>query len=132
MKSATIFQIDTPGWVEVVTPYDQDYLDDMKILIAYENRIWVPETKSWRIRISELSSLKRLLMEHGFSVSEEKLPETPISGNMFTYLFNIIPDEYVNTVYHALAQALHPDHGGTNKQMQQINAAYEARAKKGG
>jgi hypothetical protein len=131
MKTATIFTSTTPGWLEVVTPYDPEYLDDMKLFIPYENRRWVPETKSWRIRANEGKYLKQILTKHHYHIIEDDT-HWDIGSNLFDYLFEGIPDEYVNKVYYALANALHPDHGGSTKQMQDLNAAYENRQDKKG
>lgn len=137
MKIATIFNTPDTSWIELVTPYDVDFVDDLKMFIDKHNRKWVPETTSWRVRISEKKFLTRLLTDHGFAVHEQHIDyqvkgSVTGSSNLFEQVLNMIPDEYVNKVYYALAQAVHPDHGGTSEQMKQLNIAYEKRSKNGG
>ena len=135
MKVATIFNTQDSSWVELVTPYDPDYLEDMKSSILPHNRKWVPDTKSWRIRVNKVDVLRQVLRRHGFYVDEESINLQPTGsqggGNLFEQVLTMIPDEYVNKVYYALAQAVHPDHGGTSEQMKQLNMAYDARTKNG-
>jgi hypothetical protein len=65
---------------------------------------------------------------HEYTVLEEEIEFSPSpDANLFRMVFNLIPDEYVPGVYRALAQAVHPDHGGTNEQMRDLNLAYEER-----
>ncbi len=129
MKTATVFKSYVPGWYEVVTPYDVDFIDDLKFFIKPDDRTWLPVDKLWRIRATELGVLKTLLVNHNFNV--EVVDEVQSSGNnLFAQVFDIIPAEYINKVYHALAQAIHPDHGGSVKQMTDLNNAYEHRAQK--
>lgn len=134
MKTATIFNTPDTSWVELVTPYDEDFIEDLKMFIPTQNRKWVPDTTSWRVRVTEKTFLKKLLNDHGFVVYEEHLDLQPggsqKGGNLFEQVLAMIPDQYVNKVYYALAQAVHPDHGGTSDQMKQLNMAYEARSKK--
>jgi hypothetical protein len=134
MKIATIFNTPDTSWIELVTPYDEDFIDDLKMFIDKHNRKWVPDTTSWRVRISEKKFLTRLLNDHGFAVREEHLEYKTtgsVDGNLFEQVLTMIPDDYVNKVYYALAQAVHPDHGGTSEQMKQLNNAYEKRSKNG-
>lgn len=129
MKIATIFHTHVAGWVEVVTTYDSDYIEALKIHINVEDRKWVPETKSWQIRANRLEALRRLLLDYDFVISEEQF-NTSAGANIFREVFNMIPAEYRSRVYFALAQALHPDHGGTNEQMVELNAAHDEVSRK--
>ncbi len=127
-KNATLFNRPNTSWFELVSTYDEEFIDDLKSFVAYENRKWVPETKSWRIRVSERNFILRLLKMHEYTVLEEEIEFSPSpDANLFRMVFNLIPDEYVPGVYRALAQAVHPDHGGTNEQMRDLNLAYEER-----
>jgi hypothetical protein len=135
MKIATIFNTPDTSWVELVTPYDPDFIDDLKQFISRENRKWVPDTTSWRVRVTEVKFLKKLLNDHGFVCTEQRIDVQPgwsqKGGNLFAQVLDMVPDEHVNKVYYALAQAVHPDHGGTSDQMKQLNMAYESRTKNG-
>jgi hypothetical protein len=115
--------------MEVVTPYDPDYIEDLKSEIGSENREWDPDIKCWRIRITELKTVKRLLTQNGMPFTEENISPMKTGGNVFKQVLEVIPDDYVTKVYFALAQAVHPDHGGTENQMKELNAAYELRNK---
>ncbi len=130
MRQATIFQTKSSTWVDLVTPYDAKFIDNLKLFIPYHNRRWDPEMRSWKIRVTEMEMLMRLLKQHLFTVVVEETEEAAVNigDNIFRLLFESIPDEYVNKVYHALAHALHPDHGGTNQQMKLLNSAYEDRS----
>lgn len=129
MKTATIFKSYVPGWYEVVTPYDAEFIDDLKFFIKPDDRTWLPVDKMWRVRQSSVDVLKTLLVNHHFNIEVVDDIQAP-GNNLFTQVFDMIPPEYLNKVYHALAQAIHPDHGGSDKQMTDLNAAYEYRTQK--
>jgi len=123
---AAINRSDTKGWVDVVSPYNADYIEDLKTVIQPSHRKWDPNQKVWRVSEIYLEELVGLLKMHFDEVTTNltEADTAAIDVNIFNEVFNIIPKEYRDKTYFALCQALHPDHGGNEEQMKLLNKAY--------
>ena len=126
---AQITKAARPGFVAVITPYNPDFVDNLKITIPHPHRIWDGVDKHWLISESYVGELVKLLniyyTEITTDIGTEEQPTTP--QNLFKSVFELLPDDYLAKVYMALAQAVHPDHGGTTEMMTQLNQAYQER-----
>ncbi len=123
-RKAAILKSDTKGWVEVVSSWSADFVDDIKASIAPSYRSWDPVAKRWKINEIVLENLIACLKRHFDEVSTDLVESEPISANPFEQMFTVIPKDCAVKIYRILAFALHPDHGGNNELMTQLNEAY--------
>ncbi len=126
---ATIMQSSRKGWYDISTPFNADFVDKLKALIPGNARTWNKESKMWSVIETHLEDAVNLLKlyyaEVITTIGQEKEQDT---GNMFARVFEAmkgLPKENVDKTYKALATALHPDHGGSNELMMQLNQAYQ-------
>src|SRR5215218_6922978 len=104
-------------------PYDQDFLEDLKQMIPYQYRKWVPETKAWLVGCcrAELVSICRAHYDRVIIHDENVEAHT---SNWAAAMFAELPSHLHHPVYRALARVLHPDKGGDLDSMQALAAAY--------
>ena len=124
---ATILKSSTPGWIDIVTPYNKEFVETIKTDIEWSKRKWNPDSKRWSVDETYLEELVGMLKLY-FDEIETDLLTTESDSNLFKQVFDILkgmPNGNMDKVYHALAQALHPDHGGSNEQMTLLNQAYQ-------
>ena len=123
---AAINRSDTKGWVDVVSPYNADYIEDLKTVIQPSHRKWDPNQKVWRVSEIYLEELVGLLKMHFDEVTTNLTePEQPAVDNIFKPVFSALKGDDMDKVYRALAFALHPDRGGSAEQMSKLNQAYQ-------
>jgi len=130
---ASITKSDIKGWVNITTPWNEAFLEDMKKNIQPSSRQWDPTLKVWKINDMFLEDMIILLKLYFSDVvvdlEEDKPTVAPIT-NLFVEVLKIVPDTYVQRVYEALRFAVHPDHGGTDAQFKELDVAYKERTKK--
>ncbi|WP_188193434.1 hypothetical protein [Nonomuraea sp. SYSU D8015] len=91
---------------------------EAKELIKTYTRNWVPSEKAWLIcGVANLLGLVDLLQSEGYKVFVQNPP------NPFHGLFLYLPPSLHDKVYRALSKVLHPDLGGTDKLMKDLNVA---------
>ena len=132
---ASIEKSGVAGWFIVKTPWNENFLTDMKANIQQSSRQWDPVLKVWKISDMFLEDIIILLKLHFDDVVvdlEEEAPAIAVTTkpiNVFDEVFRMIPDDQVERIYKALAFAVHPDHGGNTAQMTALNVSYQARKK---
>lgn len=121
---AAILKGNQAGWLTIITPYNANFVDELKSTIQPSHRQWDPSAKAWRVNEIYLEELVPMLQRY-FDEIETDLTTEPSSNNLFVEVFKIVNGQYRDKVYYALAQALHPDHGGSQELMTKLNAAYQ-------
>jgi intergrase/recombinase len=119
------------GWVDVVSPYKKDYVEDLKTVIQPSHRKWDPVKLVWHVNEMFLEELVGLLKMHFDEVITDLAEEEKTVDNIFKPVFEALKNDKdsCDKVYRALAFALHPDHGGTTEQMTKLNQAHDAAVK---
>lgn len=124
MAKCGIYRSLRAGWFKVVPSfYNADFIDDLKMVIPVSQRYYDRNEGCWFVHELHLEELVTLCNEYFDSVENDLIPKNE-SGNLWESVFAVIPSEYRSKVYMALAQAIHPDHGGSNEQMALLNQAY--------
>ena len=126
MSTASLLKSDIKGFVQMLTPYNKEFVEVFKITIPYPHRKWDPEKKIWLVAETMLEQPVELMKVYFDDISTNLLTEEP-SSNIWETVFASIPNDYIDVVYRALCQAVHPDHGGTEEQMKMLNSAYQSR-----
>ncbi len=132
-REAVIGLSSREGWVRVSTPYDEKLVLDLKNYIEPGSRKWDPDTKYWEVKETCLGILITILKKHfGDNITQNITSNDKDSGkeneNPFLVVFEILkkmPNSNIDKIYNALALALHPDRGGNNKLMIELNKAYD-------
>ena len=114
-----------PSWLEVATPYRYQFVDELKSEIQTPHRKWNPDTKMWLVHESWVEELVKICARYFDEVISDLVDDDSSNGNLFDQVFTVVDGQYRDKVYFALAQALHPDHGGSLEIMKKLNEAYE-------
>lgn len=113
--------------------YSPAMVEAIKRDIPGTDRLWKPEVKEWWFKSSVEPIMLRLAERHcGGVVHVEKasdlapeLPAETVDAYRTLYLQPGAPDDLVKAAYRCLSKRHHPDAGGTTREMQRVNAAYE-------
>ena len=93
----------------------------MEITREGRHRRWEPERKAWLIDVGSWPLAERVFQEFGMLEGVF----TPDVAWRTLYLLPDAPASVVDAAFKALAKVHHPDHGGNEKRMRDINLAYE-------
>ena len=127
-KKASILKASRDGWVKVITPYDVRFVTDIKYVIPFGEREWNPADKCWLVRDNYLEEIIILLQKYYDEITTDLIEakNSPADGPYATmFLLPEAPVELVKSAYRLLSMVHHPDHGGTDEQMDRLNNAYE-------
>ena len=116
------------GWVELVTPFNELFVAELKSSIQPPHRKWDPEAKVWHVNEIYLDKVVPMLKKYFDEVITDLLQKEPVSSNLFNPIFDVLktmPNGIMVKIYRSLAFALHPDKGGNNELMAKLNEAYE-------
>lgn len=125
---AAILRGNQEGWLTLVTPYNADFVDELKSTIQPSHRRWDPVSKTWSINEIFLEELIPMLQRYYDSVETDLTAESTVPENFFGPVFDALknlPNGGMDKVYKSLAQACHPDHGGSDELMSKLNQAYQ-------
>lgn len=109
----------------MLTPYNQDFVEMFKTVIPYPHRKWNPEKKQWLVAETMLQETVELMKLYFDDITQALVSDEP--ANVWEIALEHIPNEYLDRVYMALANGLHPDHGGNAEEMKKLNIAYGSR-----
>lgn len=119
------------GWYDISTPYNKEFIDNLKLMVNPSMRRWNPTTKLWSVHSLALPDTVDLLKvyfdEVISAVGQSQTQQQSVSVDIFGQLFKTLkslPNGNMTKVYSSLAVAVHPDHGGSNELMTQLNKAY--------
>ncbi len=114
--------------------YHTDLIDALKVGVAKRLRRWDPEEEAWVVS-GEFEIFERILHRWGFQPCAECLtqflrPPPPPPGAQRTDLDVLFlkpgaPPSLIDAAYRSLSKIYHPDLGGSNEKMKELNLAYE-------
>lgn len=115
-------------WVAFDTPYDAEWISQLKNTIPPRGRVWDKIERRWEIA-PQYSAFVRNLCEHTFGPASDAAFFTPAAAPSRgpyadLWLLPGAPLEVVKAAYRALTRIHHPDRGGSTADMQRINQAY--------
>ena len=113
------------------TPYNQTFVEALKLAIPAPYREWSPEKKAWYIHQEYDETLVDLVESRGGRVSDKRPPvatTASIPGPLqeACTLLCVTPDAPISVAeaaLKALARRHHPDVGGDTEMMQRLNNA---------
>lgn len=133
---AQILESTTKGWYDISTPYVAEFVVNLKVIINPSMRRWNPLTKLWSVHEAALPDLIDLLKvyfdEVVTNIGQKKKPELSSGVDMFDQLFKELrkmPNSNIDKIYAQISMAVHPDKGGSEILMKQLNQAYQTAKK---
>jgi hypothetical protein len=126
--------LDPDGRIALESPYDAQFVEDLKSVIMRGAREWVPERRRWLISALYTEELLRLLGQVGADVRDDRPPAAAVVApppmpprlrHAFDTLFLAYnaPLYVAEVVYKNLAKLYHPDTGGTPEHFHAIHDA---------
>jgi hypothetical protein len=133
---------DHPGWYRLVCRYDPWMQENLKASIGLGNYKYDPKLKLWYVREPYRKTTVDLLTSHGYTVSfegkeenkkEQKSGPKNVSSekkdNPWSVIFGRLPDtnhgqELRVKLYREVTKILHPDKGGHEELMKELNEAW--------
>lgn len=141
--------IDRGQHLDIYTPYNREFVAELKEVIPWRGRSWLDEERAWRIHKDYQSRLMDLLHEYFSHVelidprtTAHQPPPSPQPQRSHTpnqcrdgvisaypdhaalWVIPGAPHTVMNAAYRVLSRACHPDCGGTHEAMVRPNAAY--------
>lgn len=118
------------GWVRFRVAWHPDWVDTVKAIPSHK-RLWVPEEKVWVVHADYADALIATtwrIFPPGEYGQEKQEPKAKHAGKLdpwkALHLRKSAPPALIDAAYRCMAKLAHPDHGGTNDQMRELNAAY--------
>lgn len=141
------------GEVSLETPYNRNFVEDLKAVVDWKMRKWDPDHKVWIVRSAIFNRVHELLDDHypyedlyvspdaqkeiqkGYKQSVDYFqdgylpPGISAGGSTGPYATLFVadnaPDCVVTAAHKALARMHHPDVGGDRDAMAAVNAAMD-------
>jgi hypothetical protein len=115
------------------TPYERGYVDELKKELPAGARQWSEHRRAWWIDDVYLDEALEVAERYFVLYLVDDSSDDPVSpvyvpdsdGWTTLWLKPGAPPEVVKAAYRALARLNHPDAGGDEEMMKEINAAYE-------
>lgn len=158
-KTARVEKAQALNGIYLYTPYDPNFVDQLKSIVPHELRLWENDLKRWYVfelwaeQAVELArrywpnlidnrarqEQERRDNDAGFRRQQERargqwnasVNVSPSSDHAALCVTSDAPPEVIKAAYKALAILYHPDTGGSVTKMQSVNDAY-TRLKKAG
>ena len=120
------------GEVDLRFPFNARLVELLKSEIPARFRSYDPGAKTWTVKTAYASRAVDLLLDHFPDARIERPgtrpepapPLTPARPFAVLHLLPTAPPELIDAAYRCLARLWHPDAGGNNDVMQEINGAY--------
>lgn len=127
-RIATVKYIPGGLMLEVEAPYDKQLVETLTTSIPPIARIWNNVQKQWYIRKDQFDKLTHILDQYCDETLLLNFPKQEVASDNWTrlYLLEGAPIEVIQATYRALAKKHHPDAGGDQELMKEINLAYKA------
>jgi len=130
-QGATIWMSEDK-WVIVRTPFDRDFVDELKRKIPPAYRRWNPPDKTWKVDPSKDEVIIEIVTKYFGepTVIENKeqvvVAALPPGDDPYSALLKLAPNPLLKKIQRQIVLAVHPDHGGSTEAMATANSAWAA------
>lgn len=130
MSTKAYIDLNVDGRLKVSTPYNPDFVAELKASIPYSGREWVKILKAWLVEPQYLKEIEQLCQKH-FSELHSSVNTPVVFGGLegvygVLFLAPNAPFWLVTKVWKMLAQEFHPDRNPESAEtMREINKAYQ-------
>jgi hypothetical protein len=117
------------GWIYIRTPFNADFIDDLKNDIPPRARKYLPVDKEWKVEAAYAEDVEKLVRKYFGEptiVQNEVYVQGPaVSGDdPYARFLRACPTPVLAKLYKVAAIELHPDRGGDANAMAEVNAAW--------
>jgi len=117
------------GYIFVKTPYNPEFVQELKADIPSSMRTWMGVDKVWRIAAAYHEDLLSVVKKHyGEPTILEQETQVVVVGDTgndpFGAMLRVAPDDVLKKVYRMIAAEIHPDKGGAPEAMIVLNTAW--------
>jgi len=117
------------GYIFVKTPYNPEFVQELKADIPASQRVWMGVDKVWRVAAAYHEDVYSVVRKHyGEPTVIEQEPQIVVQGgpadDPFGALLRIAPDDVLKKVYRMIAAEVHPDKGAPAEAMVALNQAW--------
>ena len=111
----------------VEAPYNAEFTDTLKKSIPTKKRTWDASDKAWYVLRDQFDKLTHILSQYYDETILLDFPSNEVSSDSWGKLFLVkgAPIEIIQACYRVLSKKYHPDLGGSNEKMQELNVAYK-------
>jgi len=125
------------GWIKCVTPYSEEFVNELKGKISWRLRQWSPSERVWMVDPAALDDLMEVAQKFFPSIAVVKNGETSeppessvdyLEDGTYGTMANMLRVASVDTLkrlYKNLAMDIHPDRGGDKDTMRLLNIAWD-------
>jgi len=125
------------GYIFCKSPYNQEFVQELKADIPGGCRVFMPIDKVWRVAAAYHEDLLSVVRKH-YGEPTILEPETTVTvvestgKDPFGEMLRVAPPELMKKIYRLIAAEIHPDKGGKPEDMITLNAAWtEVKKEKG-
>jgi len=112
------------GWLKARFPYNAALVAELKDTFPVGHRKWDPDSQCWFVSDLYAEELVAMLGRYFTEVVANIKSAEKTSENPFYDALAALPEAHIDRVFRSIAQAVHPDVGGTDALMKQLNDAY--------
>jgi len=111
----------------IETPYEKNFIDALKLNVPAKKRLYSDFDKAWITMLDQFDKIAHICEKYFDEVQLFNFPEPQVAASSWgkLYLVEGAPLEVVRAAYKALAIKYHPDKGGDQEIMKNINIAYK-------
>lgn len=113
--------------MQLEAPYNKEFTESLKASLPSKKRSWDNDDKAWYIPKDQFDRLTHLLEKYFDETILLDFPAIEAASDTWSKLWLIegAPIEVIKAVYRALSLKEHPDKGGGEERMAEINTAYD-------
>jgi hypothetical protein len=113
------------AWIICRTPYNPDFVTELKFEIDRSDRRWDPAEKVWKVDVTQMDELERICQKHYKEVLFVEIEQKTTSGpSPYHDLIANLPDDALKRVFRLVVMSVHPDQGGSDEAMSKANDAW--------
>lgn len=133
MKGKLVILADGNDWVKVFSPFSAMFIQYLKATVPPQSRGPIYHERADGKKVFESWRIHKVYLGEVVELLETYFPEQEIqsdlvgenTSNVFEDLFLLVPQEKRGKLYRQLGQFFHPDMGGEEAKMRELNSAYE-------
>jgi hypothetical protein len=118
-------------WIVCKTPYNPDFVTELKFHIDRGSRKWDSVEKVWKVDVDQMDLLETICKKHYKEVLFIEVEQTIVAGGTaagsaspYHNLISDLPDDALKRVFRLCALSMHPDQGGTNEGINKVMDAW--------
>ena len=135
MSPLPVYVEQAPPWLYCTFQYNPEVVEDLKFDLPTYSRSWDPDRRAWRISEDVFDEVKRIFRTYDYYIyntpkdppGNHPPPAEPpaLPAHRVLHVAADAPPEVIRAAYRAMSKLHHPDTGGDEVRMKEINDAWE-------